>query len=375
MTSVNVYKAAHAESGDPESALEACLQQLLQMDGEYTLGFVYVTDPMASELPRILERLRQATRVVNWAGSVGTAICGGREESYHQPAISVLLCAFPVDCFRVFGPVTDDWSAFEREHGSWLETHQPYVGIVHGDPRVPWLQSIISGLSDRMGDGFLVGGLSSSNTPKNQIANDVLQGGLSGVLFGREIALATRVSQGCEAASERHEVTRCEGNVVFELDGRPATDVFVEVAGAHFGDKLHQAATSLLVGLPVRGSDTGDYVVRNLLALDPDEEALVVGENLNPGDPLFFCLRNAEVASRDLKRALDELTRGGEMRPRAGVYFSCIARGAHLFGAKSIETGLIQQALGDIPLTGFYANGEISSTRVYTYTGVLSVFR
>jgi small ligand-binding sensory domain FIST len=60
--------------------------------------------------------------------------------------------------------------------------------------------------------------------------------------------------------------------------------------------------------------------------------------------------------------------------PRGGVYVSCLGRGAQLFGKESQELRQIRDELGDFPLVGFYANGEISRDRLYGYTGVLTLF-
>ena len=59
---------------------------------------------------------------------------------------------------------------------------------------------------------------------------------------------------------------------------------------------------------------------------------------------------------------------------RGGIYISCIARGAGLFGPDAAETRMIAEHLGAFPLTGFFANGEISHNRLYAYTGVLALF-
>jgi small ligand-binding sensory domain FIST len=56
------------------------------------------------------------------------------------------------------------------------------------------------------------------------------------------------------------------------------------------------------------------------------------------------------------------------------VYVSCCARGAALFGEPGVETRLIREGLGDFPLVGFFANGEISRDRLYGHTGVLTLF-
>ena len=60
--------------------------------------------------------------------------------------------------------------------------------------------------------------------------------------------------------------------------------------------------------------------------------------------------------------------------PRGGVYYSCLGRGENLFGGDSRELRAIRNELGNFPLVGFFANGEISHNRLYGYTGVLTLF-
>jgi small ligand-binding sensory domain FIST len=62
-------------------------------------------------------------------------------------------------------------------------------------------------------------------------------------------------------------------------------------------------------------------------------------------------------------------------RPQGGLYFSCLARGEHLFGSRGAELEVIRRALGEVPLVGFFCNGEISRDRLYGYTGVLTLFQ
>lgn len=56
------------------------------------------------------------------------------------------------------------------------------------------------------------------------------------------------------------------------------------------------------------------------------------------------------------------------------VYVSCSGRGGPHFGAPSAELAIVRRALGDVPLVGFFAAGEIARHHVYGYTGVLTVF-
>ncbi|WP_342131908.1 FIST C-terminal domain-containing protein, partial [Hydrogenophaga sp. OTU3427] len=61
-------------------------------------------------------------------------------------------------------------------------------------------------------------------------------------------------------------------------------------------------------------------------------------------------------------------------RMRGAVYVSCAGRGGPHFGGPSAELQIIRRALGDVPLVGFFAGGEIAHHRLYGYTGVLTVF-
>ncbi len=71
---------------------------------------------------------------------------------------------------------------------------------------------------------------------------------------------------------------------------------------------------------------------------------------------------------------LHDLKQRAPSTPRAAVYYSCLGRGQNTFGDNSEELTLVQEGLGDVPLTGFFANGEISNCRLYGYTGVLTLF-
>ena len=117
-----------------------------------------------------------------------------------------------------------------------------------------------------------------------------------------------------------------------------------------------------------------DYLVRNLKGIDPASGWISVGELVEPGQKLMFCRRDHDAALTDLRRMVRDVKRRAGPAPKAGVYFSCVARGPNLFGSDSEELAVIREELGDIPLAGFFANGEICNDRLYGYTGVLALF-
>jgi small ligand-binding sensory domain FIST len=150
--------------------------------------------------------------------------------------------------------------------------------------------------------------------------------------------------------------------------------VFREDIGPQLAQDLRRVGGIIFAGLPVTGSDTGDYLVRNLMAIDPGQGWIVLGAEVSPGDPIVFCRRDPDSAKQDLARMVKQLAGRLKGPPKAGVYVSCVARGASLFGEEGVEATVIHEILGDFPLVGFFANGEISRDRLYGHTGILTLF-
>lgn len=366
------FRHAHAGATDWQHAVEQCVDQLGALDGRYGLGFVYLSDHYASDAAAIVARLRDHTGVGHWVGTVGIGVCSTGVEALGTPAISVLVGALPPGSFRVLPritdpeQITDEMIACGREPG--------HVAVVHADPSTPGLQTVIEALSDRLVSSFVVGGLASSRGRAPLIADAVHEGGLSGVVLSSAVTIATRLTQGCAPAGPRRTITACHRNVISKIDGRPALDVFDEDVGEKLARDYARAAGLIFAALPVAGSDTGDYLVRNLVGVDPDSRLLAIGELVEPGMAVQFCRRDADTARQDMQRVLRSLRESLDGAPRGALYFSCLGRGESLFGPGSVELGLIARELGEFPLAGFFCNGEISHNRLYGYTGVLLVF-
>ena len=316
------------------------------------LGFLYFSDGLVPEAKLILENIRDQTGVEDWIGTVGTGVIATGTEYQDGPAMAAMVA--DLDAFSVFSgrkPLKADEVA--------------HFAVVHADPGAPELPGLISDMSAKIATGYLVGGVSSSRSRTVQIANEVLSGGLSGAVLGERARVATRLTQGCTPYPGRYRVTQCEDNIIARLEGRPALEVLLEAVG---GER-----SQLLVGLPVPGSDTGDYTARNLVGVDPKHGLIAIGDTVEPGMEVLFCKRDAAAARKDLERVLQEL-REAIPQPRGALYYSCVARGEHMFGRRGAELELVHRALGDVPLVGFFCNGEISRDRLYGYTGVLTVF-
>ena len=380
-----------------------------------TLALLYITDRYAGAAQEILDHLSgELPEVTDWSGTVGVGIASNNVEYFDEPALAVMLCDLPSDQYRVFSGVAPLGLGFEA-----------HTALIHADGNTADLPELIAELASRTASGYLFGGLSASRAQPVQFAvggngnirghgaaSGVFTGGLSGVAFGEGVSLVSRVTQGCQPISKTRTVTAFEVNVATELDGEPALDVMLRDLKVSL-DQPHEALSvvrATLVGL-MNPSDAGgrnaisrtgnfgsDVIVRHIIGLDPKRRGVAVSGQLEAGMQLAFCQRNVQAARADLVRVCSEIRE--ELEPEelplqtatllsateaesaphparriaGAVYVSCSGRGGPHFGGPSAELQIVRRALGDVPLVGFFAGGEIARHHLYGYTGVLTVF-
>jgi small ligand-binding sensory domain FIST len=376
-----------------------------------TLALLYITDHYAGQAQDILEHLgAELPLITDWSGTVGVGICSNNVEYFDEPALAVMLLELPPDQYRVFSGVAPLGLGFEM-----------HSALVHADGTTPDVGELIYELAHRTDAGFLFGGLSSSRSASMQFAvagdgnisgqgaaSGVFSGGLSGVAFGPSVGLVSRVTQGCKPVSKARTVTAADHNLLLELDGQPALDVLLADLNVSLErpQEALEAVRSTLVGLagadgePVRqtGNFGNDVTVRHIIGLDPARRGVAVADLVQKDMRMAFCQRNMQAARSDLMRVCAEIREELEpaemplqiatalaeseleaaphpaRRIAGAVYVSCTGRGGPHFGGPSAELQLVRKALGDVPLVGFFAGGEIAYDHLYGYTGVLTVF-
>jgi small ligand-binding sensory domain FIST len=337
------------------------------------LAFVYISDTLAGDTDAIVDRLRQLTGIPHWVGCVGMGLCGTGSESYQEPAVSVLTTPFADEDFRILTDF-DQVQAWLSATSEWRLRSMSSVAIVHGNPANEQLPEHLTELSEGLGGGYLIGGIASAEKSPLQVADRATDSALSGVLFSGQVKISTGLSQGCSLIGSKHTISTGQRNVIETIDDRPALDVFKEDIGEVLSRDLTRVAGYIFAALPIRGSDTGDYLVRNLIGIDPDRGLLAIGDLIEPGMEIQFARRDAQTARDDLVRMVQDLQQRLPGPARGALYHSCLGRGHNLFGDDGEELRLIREQLGDVPLAGFYANGEISHQRLYGYTGILTLF-
>jgi small ligand-binding sensory domain FIST len=381
-----------------------------------TLALLYITDHFVAHAQDILEYLSvELPEITDWSGTVGVGIASNNVEYFDEPALALMLIDVPSHQYRVFSGVAPLGPMFEAQ-----------TALVHADGRTPDAAELIEELSQRINSGYLFGGFASSrgkavqfavagdgNVKGQGAASGVFSGGLSGVAFGPEVALVSRVTQGCLPISRAHKVTAAERNLVLTLDGEPALEVMLRELNVTLEQPREalQAVRATLVGLTESAAKTDtsqtvlrtgnfgpDVMVRHIIGLDPARFGVAVADVVDVGMELAFCQRNVQAARADLTRVCAEIREELEPQDQAleiatalaqseaeaaphaargiagAIYVSCSGRGGAHFGGPSAELQIIRRALGDVPLVGFFAGGEIARSHIYGYTGVLTVF-
>ena len=394
------FACGHAAHPDWRMALTMAAAQVdaqPQPAGGPALGFVYFSDHYAAQAEALLGALRQRWPGVAWTGSVGVGVLASGVEYFDEPALVLLLAALPRTQFRVFSGAQP------------LAGFDAFSALVHADPATPELAELLGEMSQRTTSGYLFGGLSASRNGVHHVADGVWQGALSGVAFSQDVALLSRVTQGCQPIGPVRQVTAAEDNAVLALDGEPALRCLLRDLGSTLDEprKLLPQLRATLAGLSeeteamlARGAMFGtDTRVRHLVGIDPAREIVAVADRVRVGMRLAFCGRDVQAARRDLVRICSEIRDELESQEPAlpvgavqpapqglppadaaarriagAIYISCAGRGGPHFGGPSAEAQILRHALGDVPLAGFFAGGEIARHHLYGYTGVLTVF-
>ena len=413
---MKLFPNAHATHPQWHMAVTLVLAQLKaqmalpQYASAPALGLLYNTDHYAADAAALLDVLqRELPMVSDWAGTVGVGVAGNNVEYFDEPALTLMLCDLPRAHYRVFSGV----APLPQEHAAG--GFAAHTALVHADGHTPELAELVAEMAGRTDSGYLFGGVAASRGAQVQFARSaggegggVLYGGLSGVAFDPQVELVSRVTQGCQPIGPQSTITAAQDNLVLELDGEPALDRLLDTLGVNLqGDAQAalRAVRATLAGLEDAGTPqrqrTGhfgaDTRVRHIVGLDATRGGVALGDRVEVGMRLAFCQRHVGAARADLMRICAEIRE--ELAPQleeaqalpsaAGVlhhehtgtrhicgaiYVSCSGRGGPHFGGPSAELQIVRHALGDVPLAGFFAGGEIASHRLYGYTGVLTVF-
>lgn len=366
--------------------------------GNVSLAFVFVTPHFAAYYPQVPGLVAQYLEPDVLVGCSGGGVIGAGEEVEHAPAVTIVAANLPdteARAFRVEGALPDldgppeAWSRMVGTSGSAGEEPQQ---VLIADPFSMPVEALLAGLDYAFPASPKVGGLASGGTSPGMNAlfldDQVFTDGAVGVSLEGNVAIDTVVAQGCRPIGETMQVTGCKGNLLYELDGQPAIEAIQDLFSTLDERDRNLAQTALFVGVLMdefnEKPQVGEFLIRNLIGVDPGRGAVAVGENLQEGMRLRFHLRDAETSAEDLRAMLaayNEAPPGGpDTSDIAGaLLFSCLGRGEGLYRQPNFDTGVFHEYFRDVPVGGFFCNGEIGpvgkTTFLHGYTSSFGLFR
>lgn len=374
------------------------LESIRTENAHFNIGFLYVSDHLAEDLSSITNLFKSVLEIDNWFGSVGMGVCGNGIEHIDKVAISVMIGQFEENSFHFVklpnvenDGETQNMASFDQ----WMNTHEPMLALTHANPLMADNPTdVLNEITEEVG-GFIVGGLASSREKHAIIGPDGIDDDINCLVFSSDLPVATTLSQGCEKISPVQTITRCHKGKIYEIDGDPALDIFEQTLKVMTeretdiirSDSDPKTAENLLQSeihsaFPISGSDQGNYLVRHITGLEETEKSMEVAYGVKDGDHILFVSRNSKSVKADLSKQVLNIRERvqkdhGSFSPKGALYISCVARAFNSFhedGDDGGEMALIQNIIGDVPLTGFYASGEINSGKLYSYTGILILF-
>jgi len=246
---------------------------------------------------------------------------------------------------------------------------------------------LFDGIHEVAGPVPIVGGGAASGNGRTPRTWQVCDGeassnALSGVIITGAIVSSIGVTQSCLPLGRALKITSSNGNAIHALDGLPAIQALARSfagEGRALPADFSRIAPHLFVAFPAgpgREVRRGQYIVRSILGVDPDDGAIIVGRETHEGESIAFALRDPQGAREDLKAMIEEtLPVAGQ--PDLGLYFNCCARGSGLYGLADIDTSYIRNAFGPVPLAGFFGFAEIAPlrgrARLHNYAGVMAL--
>jgi small ligand-binding sensory domain FIST len=379
-------------------------QQSLQSSAD--LGIVFISSAFASEYSRLMPLLQEQLNVPTLIGCGGGGVIGSgprgtaAQEVEGSPALSLTLARLPEVQIAVFHIVEEDLPDLDGPPDRWVELiglspeAQPQF-ILLADPFSAKINDLLQGLDYAYPGCPKVGGLASagmSNRGMSLFCNyHHYQEGTVGIALNGNIAIETIVAQGCRPIGQPYRVTQGERNVVLELqednadilsspgEARSPLTALKQLIETLSAEDRQLAQHSLFVGVArdefKQDLGRGDFLIRNLIGVDPRIGAMAIGDRVRSGQRIQFHLRDANTSAEDLEMWLQK--RRGDAA--GALLFSCLGRGEGLYGKPNFESQLFERYFKNVALAGFFCNGEIgpvgASTFLHGYTSVFGICR
>ena len=378
-----------------EAVTQASEQILANLDGQHPdLAVVFISShhmPSYVVAPELLAETLGAKVLI---GCSAAGVIGGGQEVERRPGIAISAAILPGVELSPFHLNQDELPSPDAGPEEW----QALLGIraedcpaimLLPDPFTLRSEHLLAGLDFAFPSTIKIGGLASGGGQPGANAlfiNDrSVRSGAVGVAFTGDLAVETVVAQGCRPIGEPFIVTQSEINVISKLGDQTPLEVLRDLFEAAETREKRLIRRSLQIGIIMdrlaQNSNEGEFLIRNVLGADEEDGTLAVGEIVQEGQVVQFFVRDAQAADEDLRMMLEEYIDNldeGDI-PASALLFSCIGRGQYLYGSPDHDTSMFTDMVADIPVTGFFSNGEIGplgdQTFLHGYSASFALFK
>ena len=381
-----------------QNNIEACVDEsveaiLSQMDGKSVdLTIIFVSPQFKDKYEDIPKLIRDRISSKHFLGCSGGGIIGGGKEAEQQAAFSMTCANLPG--VEIQGIHTDTMKLPDQDTApsvwrEWLgvdvEKNPSFIFLA--DPFSFQGEEFLAGVDFAYPNSSKVGGLASGAQAQGGNAlylNDKIHNnGLIGLALSGNIGMDTIVAQGCRPIGEPVKVSKCDGTLLTGMDGQPPLELLQNVyEGLDENDKS-LVQTSLFLGIemdPLKDNpQQGDFLIRNIMGVEREIGGIHIGTLLREGQLVQFHLRDKAMSAEDLKLMLTRYKANKNFKNTSGaLLFSCLGRGQYLYGKPNHDADMFRDHIGDIPLGGFFCNGEIGpvgrTTFLHGYTSSFGIF-
>jgi len=365
-------------------ALGEAVGSVLEQVGERPdLVVVTVTRPHAGALEDVVATVDALLHPLGLLGCAAESVVGTGAEVEELPAVSVWAGRVgPLVPLALTATRTGD-DAWEFDGLPTGVGFAPSALLVLADPFTFPMAEFTAHLAEARPGLPVVGGYASGASgpggTRLALGDRVVDVGAVAVLLGPATDVVPVVSQGCRTFGRQLTVTRSERNLVREIAGRPAMECMVDEIAEHLGrsDIAGIEGNGLLLGrcvdIRVLDPGPGDLLFRPLVGVERASGALAVEGRVPLGSVVQFAVRDARTAGLDLADAL------AGRRADAALLFTCNGRGSRLFDVPHHDAGVVEAALGPVPLGGMFAAGEFGpvggANFVHSFAASLALFR
>jgi small ligand-binding sensory domain FIST len=367
------FAAAISTLADTKTAVaQVCSAATSQLGARPDLALVFVSPHHVGGLAGLAVQICDAIGSDVLMGCTGESIVGGNREIEARPAISLWLAALPGTSVQLMHLEFDQTREGSIFTGWPAELPEPWpqgsAMLLMGEPFSFPADELVRRLNEDHPGVPVLGGMASGGVApgENQLVlgrQRYTQGAVAALVHGN-VRIRSVVSQGCRPIGEPFVVTRCEANVIHELGGSPPLVRLQEMLQSLSEQEREQVRRGLHLGRVVSEYrdefQRGDFLVRNVIGADPNTGAVAIGDFVRPGQTVQFHIRDEVTADDDLRTMLRAVPKGAsEPASRGALLFTCNGRGTRLFTSSNHDATCVQESLGEIPLAGFFAQGEI----------------